>query len=211
MAGTFIPENERDHRYGIFHVKYFVKIPYIHTRSVDDIREFGMPSSGFREFDTGQENQMVDRYITINEMLEYFLKGVNIAITDYNKTKQIYDAISEYIAFWLADIRKNFSTNHVPLEDLQDLDKFANVVYDKAKWLFSKDIVDNALMNAVNEISVVNFDNIIVDKPKVIATNYKPDGRKEEQEVDPNQPPPRDSMLEMFTAARERRAMRGVR
>lgn len=210
---TFIPEKERDHRYGIFHVKYMVKIPYIATRTKEDIREYGMPSSGLKEFDVGQENQLVDRYLSINEMLEYFKNGVNVYVSDYKKTKDIYEAISEYLSFWLSSIRSTFSTNHVPLEDLQELDKFANVVYDKAKWLFTKEIVDDAMMRSISEVSLVNFDTIIAQKPKIINTNHNgfTHVSQEEEELIQQQPPKRDGLMDMFNAVRARRIERNKR
>lgn len=207
MTGTYIPVKDRDHRYGVFHVRYFVSVPYIHTRSKDDLREFGMPSSGYKEFDTGQEHDLVKRFVTINEMLEFFLKGINVYVVDPQQTKDIYEAITEYLNFWLSNIRQTFSTNHVPLEDLQNLDKFANVVYDKAKYQFTKEIVDDAMMRAISNISLVNFDTILSEAPKVIYTNHDGSVAPGDEEV-VNPYPKRDSMLEMFKAVRQRRMER---
>lgn len=205
---TYIPESQRDHRYGIFIERYMIQIPYIYTRTKDDIREFGMPSSGFKEYDVGQENELVTRYVTINDMLEYYLNGVNVLVKKYEDTARIYLAISDYLNHWLKHIRNTFSTNHVPLEDLQNLDKFANVVYDKAKYQFTTTIVDDALMRAVNDVALVNYDTIIA-KPTVVHVNHAGVQKAlSEENEDTEVYPKRDNMMEMFKAVRARRTKR---
>lgn len=214
---TWIDPKNRDHRYGVFFEKYKIKVPLINTLTVEEIREFGMPSSGMKEFDTGAENELVDRYVTINEMLIMHLNGIDVLVDPYEKTKDIYEAISDYLGFWLKHIRQTYSTNHVPLEDLQDLDKFANVVYDKAKYQFTTAIVDDAMMQAINDVSIVNFDTILAPpKPKVTHVNH--DGKKmgfNNAREEPEEPaeqeelyPPREGMLEMFKTVRARRITR---
>lgn len=204
---TYIPEKDRDHRYDVFHVIYPCKIPYIHTRSIEDIRRFGMPSSGFREFDTGQENTLEDRYLTINEMLTHWKNGVNVRCK-YDDTVKIYEAITKYLNYWLAHIRTTFSTNHVPVEDLQDLDAFANVVYDKAKYQFTSDIVESALMGEMKKVSVVDFDTILApQKPKaVVIVNGKVEDLQHAPKEDPY--PKREGMLDMFNEVRTKRFKR---
>ena len=209
---TWIPEKERDHRYGVFIRTFMIRIPYIHTRTKEDLREYGMPSSGFKEFDTGAEHELVDRYVSINDMLELYLNGVDIRVVPYEKTADIYEEISNYLNYWLLHIRTTFSTNHVPVKDLQDLDTFANVVYDKAKYQFTNSIIDDAMMRAVNDVSMVNYDNIIApSKPTVTHVNHKGFTKAEvvDEEEEPEDPyPQRQGMMEMFKTVRARRIER---
>jgi ribosomal protein S7 len=209
MVGTYIPENQRDHRYGIFHVVYLCKIPYIHTRSIEDLRRFGMPSSGYKEFDVGQEHQLEDRYLTINQMLQFWLDGVTVRVSKYEDTAKIYNAISEYLQHWLNHIRKTFSTNHVPVDDLQVLDNFANVVYDKAKYNFTTEIVESAMLKKIDEVSIVNFDTILAP-PKPEVKTYG--GQVEEEE--PQEPiemyPKRDGMGQLFSEVRAKQRRKAI-
>lgn len=189
----YIPPHERDNRYPIWHVLYLCRIPNIQTMSPDYIRHFGMPSSGDAAIDRQVTNELKSTMLTIAQMVQYHMQGVQIALVQYSDAKVIYEAISDYLVAWKRELETALTTRHAPLEDLIEMDKFANAVYEHAKWQFNGEYVESLLARRMTTALRINRNNILVQEPQIFTTENPDDYKDEGPKL-----PERNSMAELF-------------
>lgn len=123
----------------IFERRYMVGIRFKDTLSIEEIKAYGMPTTGDARIDYQVHNDMVDRYITINDMVEYFKAGTAFSVRNSCETKEIYDVIDSYLNGWKNFLAYSVNTQAAPVEDLVALDRLAAKVYDHAVEHFKED------------------------------------------------------------------------
>ncbi len=109
-----------------------VLMAYKDTLSIEEIRAFGMPTVGDKTIDNQVANQMVDRYLCVNDMVEYYKKGIVFYVKKHSDTKEIYDIIDAYLKAWIFNLDQSINISGAPVEDLIALDRFACAIYDHA-------------------------------------------------------------------------------
>ena len=114
-----------------------VKVPLVYSMSEDDIRNRGLPSTGDADVDAVMHNQLSITYKTIDAIFELYRNGATVAVVDYDDTRRIYEAIQEHLETWMRFMQYGIHLHQIPFDDLLELDAFANVVYDKAKFVFN--------------------------------------------------------------------------
>lgn len=173
------PEDE-DARYRLFTRKFYCRVPNLQTRSVEHIRYFGTPFSGDPRFDLQMSREVVDRYLTIVQMVEFHNEGINIAVKDYNDTKKIYDIIVEHLKDWERKVIRDGQIHPVVSKDLIMLDAFAKVVYDKAKYITETDqFIGSLLVNSMRDVYDVQIEDML-PHPDAKTHKVEADGSKEE-------------------------------
>lgn len=135
------PIQVNDPRYPIFCQRYKVRIKWQQGRTVDNIREYGVPHTGIAQFDGQVANEERVVMLTINELVELFKVGCPIGVCHGPDTKKIYEAISLYLELWKNKITRSLNKSSAPTEDLLALDQFAHSVYERAKWHFPDEFV----------------------------------------------------------------------
>ena len=185
---TYIPEDKRDTSYYIFHRLFMCRVKNIDTMSVDFIKMFGMPCSGDEQEDKATANELVIRMLSINQMLEYYQKGVTVHVVNYKDTKEIYERISDHLNAWKFKLNNDFHVRDAPVEDLLALDQFANVVYKHAVSQFTTKEADSIISRRVS--GIMRADRLTLMKP---LANKNAEGVKEEVKY-----PERVSMAESF-------------
>lgn len=120
---------------------YAVAIPQRFLIDIESAKARGVPTSGDEGIDGVMMGQMTRTYKTINELFEFWRKGAEIEVINYDDTKKMYDAIQTHLRNWLSYLSKGVYLNTCPFDDLLELDQFASVVYDKSKFVFTKEIV----------------------------------------------------------------------
>lgn len=191
----WIPESQRDTRWYLWNPMFMCRVSNIQSMSTDYIRHFGMPSSGIEEYDRQTANELVVRMLTINDMVEYFKNAVTIRVVNRADTKTIYEYISNHLQAWRRELENGFHTRGAPLEELQTLDRFANVVYEHAQWHFDKPFIESLFARQLSDIVGVTRDTILTKQPGAVTINADPNAAAEER-------PGRVSMAEIF-ASRE--------
>lgn len=122
------------------------------TTSEDYYKIFGRPSTGFKRFDKTSEDDVVSTMITIDTMVEYYKQGVTIAVMNYDDTRLIYECIQKHLMAWRDYLKNSINmAGAPPIEDLIELDRFANAVYDKAKYLIPKDQIDSVFITQMRQ------------------------------------------------------------
>jgi hypothetical protein len=175
--------------YWIFDKLWWCRVPFNQSRSVDHIKQFGTPMSGDPERDRGTANELVDRMITIERMVEYWKAGVQVYVKNRAETKNIYEAISTYLQIWKNHLENSLNVGDSPLQDLVDLDQFANVVYSHAKYQLSSTFVEDVMARRVSSVLKVARGDMFVKK----TVEFKADDTRTDEERLAEQFPDRSS------------------
>ncbi len=120
---------------------YAVAIPQRFLIDIESAKARGVPTTGDEDVDNVMLNQMTRTYKTINELFELWRLGADIEVINYDDTKKMYDAIQAHLRAWLSYLTKGVYLSTCPFEDLLELDQFASVVYDKSKYVFTREVV----------------------------------------------------------------------
>ena len=122
------------------------------TTSEDYYKIFGKASTGFKKQDKMCQDEVVSTMITIDTMVEYYKKGITIAVMNYDDTKLIYECIQKHLMAWRDHLKNSINMyGPPPVEDLVELDRFANAIYDKAKYLIPKDQIDSVFITQMRQ------------------------------------------------------------
>lgn len=168
--GTWVPEKDRDTRWYIFKKLFLCRVPNIQTMSEDYIRTFGMPTTGVSRYDTETANELIDTMLPISRMVELHKEGVNVRVQKYTDTKLIYEHITDHLNWWKEQLRTGLNTRGAPLEDLKDLDNFAQVVYKYAAPQFTDTIIESLLSRSMASLMTTR-DSIMKPRVEVHTTN----------------------------------------
>lgn len=158
---TWVPESERGTDWYIFNQKFRCSVPHIAMRSTDHVKHFGMPSCGIKEIDSETARERIDTYLSISQMVEYFSKGTIVGVKKVTDTKVIYERIVDHLNAWKEQLRHGLNNGEAPIDDLIQLDQFANAVYAHAQYHFTNEIVESILMRRMDEIMPFNRDTLI--------------------------------------------------
>lgn len=172
---------------GIFHEVFLCRLAYRDTMSVDYIKMMGLPTTLDEEKDNAFFNSEVERYLTINDIAEYFREGINVSVVRYEDTKKIYENITRHLEAWQYEINYLFGGDYAPLDDLILLDKLADKVYGHAKYVGKKHINESPFASLFRgfdtEYSTIDINALPID---VVSpdpsdnTILEPDVRRDE-------------------------------
>jgi hypothetical protein len=173
-------------------------MPYQQTRTIEDLRAHGTVVSGIPSYDNDISNQMVTMMLTIDQMVEFYRRGIPVRVCDVADTKRIYESISQHIYSWKSRLEKGINIGDAPIEDLIDLDRFANAVYEHAKYEFTEETANSILAQHLGTIQRLNSTNFF---NKQMLQNIKgagdEDGIIRINQEKPKEPE-RDSLQDFF-------------
>lgn len=179
--------------YYIFEKLWWCRVPFNASRSVDHIKHFGTPMSGDPDRDRATANELVDRMITIERMVEYSKTGVHVYVKNRNDCKEIYEAISLHLQSWKRHLESSLNTGDAPLQDLVDLDQFANLVYSHAKYQFTNQWMEDVLQRHISSSLRVSRGNMFVSKPTIMPEDTRSDEDRLREQY-----PDRQDMSDIF-------------
>ena len=130
---------------------YMVGIRYKDTLSLEEIKAFGMPTTGNKQYDQVIHNELVDRYITIDKMVEYHKNGISFYIRNHKETKEIYELISNYLVCWKEYLENGINIGGAPIDDLIALDRLASKIYDHAVEHFTPTFINSNLIRYMEQ------------------------------------------------------------
>lgn len=111
---------------------YGMRVPFVETQSGDMLKRAGMLNSGNRLLNRQMHNEVVAVVITINDMVEYFRRGVTLTFQNSLETREVYDIVNNYILAWREQVHNGINLGEVPTEDLMLLDRFAETLHPVA-------------------------------------------------------------------------------
>jgi hypothetical protein len=138
----YIPEKNRDTRYPLWFVRYQCRIPYIQTKTLEDLEQNGLPTSGDIHHDHAMQWEPRLMSLPIHRMAELWSLGANISLVNPKDAEPIFQAISAHLHAWKDHILHAYNPSTPPYDDLLTLDNFANVVYQHAKFAYDRNFVD---------------------------------------------------------------------
>lgn len=178
--------DNNDTSYFIWEPLFRVRVPQLQTTSAEYLRHFGTPTTGDASIDRDLANQLIDTAIPIIKMVEYYKKGIPVYIVKTADTKTIYEYIENHLLAWKRKLEVGVNIANAPIDDLIVLDKFANSIYEHAKYHFSPDVVESVFLRGMPTINRSSF----IQQPQVV------DQSKTQEELDNY--PKRDSLTDHF-------------
>lgn len=142
---AIVPESERTTAWYLFNRRFLCRIPAMANRTLEDVKEFGVFSTGDAVIDREMSKEPVHRYLTIAEMENIYHQGHRINVVNYAETKTIYELISNHLLAWRTFF-ETMENNRVPQETIDELirlDGLAGAVYVSAKHLFNEQIAQS--------------------------------------------------------------------
>lgn len=128
---------------------FLTHLNYKDTLTEDHLRKFGVFAVGDETIDADTYNHVTARYLTINDLVEYHKRGVNLSIVNHAETKDIYDIVSAYLLSWKLHLENGINIGGAPLDDLVHLDRFATAVYDHAVEHITTDFIDSNMLKYI--------------------------------------------------------------
>jgi hypothetical protein len=190
------PLHERDTRYYLWEVKFKCRLPLADTISLDELRAFGVPTTGDKTMDRNTMAERVERLLSIDQMFEYWRAGVNVSVVKREDTGKIYEYISNHLTAMKKEAEKSFNTSHIPFEDLIALDQFANSVYEYAQYQFTHADMEALLAKKMKSIVRFSPTDILGGGRKPLQQAVNQSGDEDEDEP---QRAKRPSLSEYFT------------
>lgn len=138
------PKN-RDTRYPLWYVLYQVRVPFIQTLSLEELEEYGLPTSGDKHHDHAMlwEPKLIS--IPIHRMVDLWSSKANISLVNRSDSVKIYEAIARHLNAWRNFIEDSVHPTTPPTEDLLAMDAFASTIYDHAKVIYDTTFVKTYL------------------------------------------------------------------
>ena len=179
---------------------YKVRLPYLQSRSINDLQKFGTTVTGVSALDDDIQNQWITTMLSVAQMVELFKEGIPIKVVSTKDVKEIYDSISHHIHAWTNMLTHGINIGNAPIDDLITLDEFANTIYEHAKYQFTAETVNSLMAQQMNTIQRVNAHNFFSSN---IMRNLNNPDREEgitriNAPIDKEQIPDRESMADFF-------------
>ena len=142
--------------------RYFkVRMSYLHSRSVDYIRQYGIRISDNDEINQQLDSQEIITQLNINLMFEKWRAGVTINLVNYADCVKVYEIIHAHLVTCADFMANQINSQNLPLQDLIQLDEFASKIYDKARPIFTQQERISALATNFQNAQAFNFANIL--------------------------------------------------
>lgn len=141
----------KDTTKAIWESLYMVRLPSLDATSVDFLKAHGTYITGNKRIDSANVNNWLTTYLTIAKMVELHKEGVAISVLNPGDTKRIYDAIEAHLLAWRSELEYGVNIGNAPLQDLMDMDRFANTVYQHAKYHITPEFLDSLFSRRIQE------------------------------------------------------------
>lgn len=196
---AWVPYEQRSAAWHIWNELYQVMVPYIQMLTIEELQEYGMPTSGVPSYDYGTANEMRQIMIPIAQMVVYYHRGTQVYVCNKEDTKRIYERISDHLNEWKLELTKSLNIGEAPLEDLKLMDQFANSVYEHAKYQFTDDTIASFLARRVDTRHADL--NSMIDRLENPVTQEQRDKQEDDARY-----PKRQSMADYFVPYRPMRS-----
>ena len=157
--------DRKDTTIGIWDIRYHVTYNFLNARSINDIKARGVRVTGIKRFDNEVKHEVVRAWLSINEMLGLYKRGIDVGIINRSDVVKIYEAVQDHLYEAISSTKQSINVPVKILEDLVDLDKFARSIYEHAKFDFSQKPEVSDFLRAVNSKNANVFNNRLFMHP----------------------------------------------
>lgn len=180
----------------LWDILYEVRMSDIGSRNIEELKMFGHVVSGIKEIDKHIRTNMIDRWMCIADMVDYFREGIPIKLINHSDTKTIYEAISHHIYAWREVCEYGVNQVNAPLEDLIWMDQFAEKVYGHATNYLDKTVRDHLVMSDFSGGHELNAMNIFNNVEEILNGKAKTPGVTVYNKIEAA--PKRESLSDFF-------------
>lgn len=138
----------------IFERKYEIRIKVIDNTSVEEVAHYGRYTTGDKDYDKALLEELITRWMSINEMVEYYKRGKPFRVANIKDTEEIYTTIHQYLLCWESRLRNSVNIGNAPIDDLIDLDSFASKIHGYACETMVVQRTQSSLMNYFNSVGL---------------------------------------------------------
>ncbi|HEX2471464.1 MAG TPA: hypothetical protein VHJ59_01810 [Nitrososphaera sp.] len=189
LISFFMHNTDQDSaQYQLWHSKFLCKMRAIDTLSTDYIKIFGTFTTGDALLDRQSQNEIVYRRLTVIQMIEYYNNNTPLYIKNPEDSKTIYILIQTHLQNWQKELQVSLRKDNAPLEELAIMDRFADAVYEHAKWY-----LDDALIGTPFARTLAR------DHMSVLNLLRAPESKTYGASVQPEEKPKRESMSTVFS------------
>ena len=157
--------DRKDTTIGIWDIRYHVTYNFLNSRSINDVKARGVRVTGIKRFDNEVKHEVVRAWLSINEMLGLYKRGIDVGIINRSDVVKIYEAVQDHLYEAISSTKQSINVPVKILEDLVDLDKFARSIYEHAKFDFSQKPEVSDFLRAVNSKNANVFNNRLFMHP----------------------------------------------
>lgn len=157
--------DRKDTTIGIWDIRYHVTYNFLNARSINDVKARGVRVTGIKRFDNEVKHEVVRAWLSINEMLGLYKRGIDVGIINRSDVVKIYEAVQDHLYEAISSTKQSINVPVKILEDLVDLDKFARSIYEHAKFDFSQKPEVSDFLRAVNSKNANVFNNRLFMHP----------------------------------------------
>ena len=140
---TWVPAIERTPLWFVLKKHYRVSVNEMQYRGKEDIKRFGVVTTGIEELDSTVSKRLIHVMITPARMAELHNQDIVISLTSPGDAKEIYNNVQAHIKIWVEHMSHAYTTNNLPLDDLLMLDEFATTLFPHATRYFTDEIVSD--------------------------------------------------------------------
>lgn len=133
----------KDTRPDIFDRLFLFRTSYKASRSVESIRNYGMPTTGDPDIDRDMHHQAMDLWITINDVVELMRQNLPVSVVHRRDTVDIYKAVMNHLRAWEYDQAHEYVPAKPPTEDLALLVRLADELFEYVKYEEGVEPVDD--------------------------------------------------------------------
>lgn len=153
----------------IFDDLYMIRVPSFATKTDLELRLFGTVYTGNPDIDKGHLDEIVTVMWSINRMVEAAKKGIPIRVVNPNDTKLMFEAVNKHLLAWKNYKENGININTIPYNDLIELDRFADNLYNYVKFDYASIKKEETSLDMyLKQLNFLNEQNIssIFEKPK---------------------------------------------
>lgn len=118
--------------YKLFHFYIECMIPAAYAyQSRHEVE--GVPVYERADMEDDAAREMVPRQHTTVELIEYHKRGASIIIRNPNDAVAMYGWLRDHLSHLRSKVQFSVNVGNIPLQDLQDMDEFASMIYRIAR------------------------------------------------------------------------------
>lgn len=145
---SYVPESQRNTAWYLFYKLFQVRVNPTKIRSVEEIKQFGTPTTGNEDYDRELAKAEEIVMLSVAQMEDIYHQGYPVKIVKYEDTKAIYEIIDKHLIAMrnLMNQSENFTNDPKTLDELIRLDQFSQAMFTHARHQIRQAAPTSALM-----------------------------------------------------------------
>jgi len=130
----------------LWDILYKVRMPYLQSRSTEDMRKYGVRLSSNDMLNQSISDEWITTLISVSQMVDYFGEGVPIQVVNSSEIKTIYQDLTDHLLQWKSILEKGINIGDAPMDDLILMDEFASTLFSFARYEYTDSMSDSILI-----------------------------------------------------------------